>query len=123
MACSLELRAPFCDHRLVELVTSLPVEQKVIPGRQKPLLVDAVNDELVTETARRTKIGFVLPIESWLRQGLLLSEPRGEPLGLSEAAVARVICRFWQGQDFREYWTLALLARWVEDQRLLPPLN
>jgi len=123
MACSLELRAPFCDHRLVELVTSLPIEQKVIPGRQKPLLVDAVNDELVTETARRTKMGFVLPIELWLRQGLLLSEPRGEPLGLSDAAVARVIRRFRQGQDFREYWTLAVLARWVEDQRLLPPLN
>ena len=51
MAHSLEIRVPFLDHALVELVASLPGASKVQRGRAKPLLVDAL-DGLLPERSR-----------------------------------------------------------------------
>lgn len=65
MTCSLEVRPPLLDHRIVEFALSLPIEQKIRDGRGKRILADAFADDLPSEVFRRGKQGFALPIENW----------------------------------------------------------
>lgn len=68
MAFSLESRAPFLDHRIVELCFSLPFHDKVADGWTKSLLRRSMTDVLPEEIlARRRKLGFQAPVGSWLR--------------------------------------------------------
>ena len=66
MAVSLELRAPFLDHELVEYVLALPAaDKKRYPG-PKGLLVEACRDLLPPSVYQRPKSGFVLPMRAWM---------------------------------------------------------
>ena len=68
MAHSIESRFPFLDHRLVELVFSLPGEYKLRDGRSKALLREAVRGDVPDSILRdRPKVGFVVPIRDWFR--------------------------------------------------------
>ncbi len=121
MANSLELRAPFVDSDLVELVAATPTGLRVRPHRQKPLLVDAVGKGLPPEIAERKKHGFELPFNAWLRDGLDLADPTKADLGLDPAEVRSVRHRFLQGQDWPRFWTLVVLASWAARHHLSPP--
>ncbi len=55
MACGLEVRVPFCDHRLVEYVFNAPWAIKSCDGREKGLLRTAGRDLLPPEIAQRRK--------------------------------------------------------------------
>lgn len=51
----LELRVPFCDHRLVQYVWNIPWETKALNGREKGLLRYIVKDLLPEEIINRKK--------------------------------------------------------------------
>ncbi|HWE12564.1 MAG TPA: asparagine synthase (glutamine-hydrolyzing) [Solirubrobacteraceae bacterium] len=55
MAVGLEVRVPFCDHRLVEYVYNAPWALKTYDGREKSLLRGAVYDLLPESVAQRVK--------------------------------------------------------------------
>ncbi|MGK5545824.1 asparagine synthase (glutamine-hydrolyzing) [Streptomyces sp. URMC 127] len=55
MAVGLEVRVPFCDHRLVEYVFNTPWAMKTFDGREKSLLRAAVRDVLPAKVADRVK--------------------------------------------------------------------
>ncbi len=55
MASGLEVRVPFCDHRLVQYVFNTPWSFKSFDGREKSLLRAAVRDVLPTSIAERKK--------------------------------------------------------------------
>ncbi|HEY3906511.1 MAG TPA: asparagine synthase (glutamine-hydrolyzing) [Streptosporangiaceae bacterium] len=55
MIVGLEVRVPFCDHRLVEYVWNVPWDLKCIDGIEKGLLRRAVSDVLPPEVASRRK--------------------------------------------------------------------
>jgi asparagine synthase (glutamine-hydrolysing) len=55
MAVGLEVRVPFCDHRLVEYVYNAPWSLKTYDGREKSLLRGAVRDVLPASVAERVK--------------------------------------------------------------------
>lgn len=68
MAFSVESRAPFLDHRLVELCFSLPFDDKISDGWTKHLLRRSLNGLVPREIlARRKKFGFLAPVAPWLR--------------------------------------------------------
>lgn len=71
MLVSLEARAPFLDHRLVEFAFSLPREWHVTAGETKRLLKDALRDYLPEQTRTRAKMGFAVPVRYWFRKGYL----------------------------------------------------
>jgi asparagine synthase (glutamine-hydrolysing) len=82
MAASLELRVPFCDHRLVELMARIAPTLRS-PGFQlKALLREIMTPLLPRETLQRPKRGFTLPLAAWVKGSLrslaqdLLSEGR-----------------------------------------------
>jgi asparagine synthase (glutamine-hydrolysing) len=67
MACSLEVRSPFLDHRLVQWALALPDSVRSRRGETKPLLRDAVRALLPPEIASAPKRGFGVPLSEWMR--------------------------------------------------------
>ncbi|OXM59202.1 asparagine synthase (glutamine-hydrolyzing) [Amycolatopsis vastitatis] len=55
MAVGLEVRVPFCDHRLVEYVYNTPWSLKTFDGREKSLLRHATSHVLPPSVAQRVK--------------------------------------------------------------------
>jgi asparagine synthase (glutamine-hydrolysing) len=58
MATGLEVRVPFCDHRLVEYVWNVPWPLRGAGGQEKGLLRDAMTGLLPEKVLRRPKSGF-----------------------------------------------------------------
>lgn len=58
MAVGLEVRVPFCDHRLVEYVYNTPWSLKAFDGREKSLLRGACRDLLPESVVRRVKAPY-----------------------------------------------------------------
>jgi len=58
MAVGLEVRVPYCDHRLVDYVWNIPWDMRTTGGMEKGILRRAVGDLLPTEVATRRKSGF-----------------------------------------------------------------
>jgi asparagine synthase (glutamine-hydrolysing) len=58
MAVGLEVRVPFCDHRLVEYVYNTPWSLKTFDGREKSLLRGATRDLLPESVVQRVKAPY-----------------------------------------------------------------
>jgi asparagine synthase (glutamine-hydrolysing) len=74
MAHGIEARAPYLDHRVVELALRLPKELKTGSGVGKIVLRELLRRKLPRETAAiistRRKHGFDVPIDAWLNNEL-----------------------------------------------------
>ncbi|WP_343636925.1 asparagine synthase (glutamine-hydrolyzing) [Fluviicola sp.] len=70
MSVSLESREPLLDHRLIEYVAQLPDNLKIREGSKKWLLKEIVHQYIPEPVMDRPKMGFAIPIESWLKQEL-----------------------------------------------------
>jgi asparagine synthase (glutamine-hydrolysing) len=123
MACSLEMRTPFLDHRLVEFAARLPASLKVRHFRLKHILKKAVEPWLPREIVGRQKRGFSVPIARWMRGelGPLLQEKldpeRLKRQGWFEPAfVQRLREEHQSGRaDHRKaLWTLLCFELWHE---------
>jgi asparagine synthase (glutamine-hydrolysing) len=121
MAVSLEARAPFLDHHVMEFAASLPAAYKLRGLTTKYLLKRALKGLVPQENLSRRKMGFGVPISHWLRgelKGLLTDTI------LSEKAQSRGYFNFetvrhLAGQHIegrRDYapqlWTLMMLELW-----------
>jgi asparagine synthase (glutamine-hydrolysing) len=75
MAFGLEVRVPFLDHRVVELVASMPTALKRNLHTSKVMLRRAIAPNLPRHTLRKRKQGFHMPVGPWFRnQGRALLE-------------------------------------------------
>ncbi|MEW1719366.1 asparagine synthase (glutamine-hydrolyzing) [Streptomyces sp. NPDC093109] len=97
MAVGLEVRVPFCDHRLVEYVYNTPWSFKSFDGREKSLLREATADVLPRSVYDRVKSpypstqdpGYAVALQEQTRE--LLARPDHPVFGLVDAAkVARL---------------------------------
>lgn len=69
MAHSVESRLPFLDYRIVEMVFSMPWQQKIYKGRRKNVLRNAMRGILPDSVEKRLdKMGFTNPVEVWLKK-------------------------------------------------------
>ncbi len=75
MAFSLETRAPFLDHRLVEFCFGLPHFEKIAGGWTKHVLRTAMEGQLPeTVRLRRQKVGLPTPYLSYFRDPVALKQ-------------------------------------------------
>lgn len=70
MACSLEVRLPFLDHRLVELAFQIPGYFKINGWSMKRILKKAVQDLIPPAVLAKPKQGFGVPTDPWFKGAL-----------------------------------------------------
>lgn len=127
MAVSLEVRAPFLDHRIAEFSWRLPVSERVTTTDGKRILRAVGSRYLPPRTLDRPKMGFCVPVKAWLGGPLrhwaedLLSEQRLTRQGLLNASAVRKLWNgFVQGKRHHDriIWNLLMFELWTEQNSI-----
>ncbi|AHG91041.1 asparagine synthase (glutamine-hydrolyzing) [Gemmatirosa kalamazoonensis] len=126
MGVSLESRAPFLDHRVVEFAWRVPIEYKVRDGQGKWLLRQVLYRHVPRALVDRPKMGFGIPISHWLRDELhdwaadLLSPERLRAQGyLDPDAVQTKWNEHQSGRRNWQYqlWVVLMFEAWLDSAR------
>jgi asparagine synthase (glutamine-hydrolysing) len=120
MAASLEARAPFLDHLLVERLMLVPARYKLNWRENKIPLRHLARRYLPSEIVERRKHGFEIPLDLWFRNelkgfaaSLLLVEQND-----SLAPAPKVVRRYWDEHQEQKnnhglkLWTLLCWKLW-----------
>jgi asparagine synthase (glutamine-hydrolysing) len=121
MAHSLEVRAPFLDHRIAELINRVPFDVKLRRGRTKNVLKTAMHQYLPADFIDRPKQGFDLPLAKWFKEDLegyarsrLLRRGAVVPHIVDRDGIERLLVEHKMlAQDWSDaIWTLLILELW-----------
>jgi asparagine synthase (glutamine-hydrolysing) len=121
MAHSLEVRAPFLDHRLVEFAFRLPPRWQLDRLTKKVILKRAMRGVLPDAIVDRRKRGFSAPVAAWLAGSLrdlvyeaVVHRPGG-PLPYFERGAVEALVRRHDTGDARlslQVWGMVVFHLW-----------
>ncbi|MFH1239251.1 MAG: asparagine synthase-related protein, partial [bacterium] len=118
MSHSLETRAPFLDHRLVEYMYRVNKDIKMEGFQRKSVLRHTIGKRLPAEILRAGKKGFVVPLRDWFR------DPSATPdleclwkseWGLNQNVIRQIVAENAAGKADHGnlIWMLMLLKQWL----------
>ena len=125
MACSLEVRSPFLDHRLVEFMDRVPARLKFRLGQSKVLLRQVARKYVPEDILRRPKQGFAIPLAGWLKEELrpwmedVLFSPTCRERGyFRPGAIRSMVDHHLSGRrDYsQQLWALLVLESWFRSR-------
>ncbi|MFQ5560238.1 MAG: asparagine synthase (glutamine-hydrolyzing) [Nitrospinota bacterium] len=124
MANSLESRAPFLDHHLVEFALQIPPGFKIHDRNKKYILKKTFKKELPEAIFTHKKTGFSIPLEEWFRQELkpfifeVFSKSRVESVGILDfKMVEKILKQHISGthNHKRVIWMMVAFQLWYEN--------
>jgi asparagine synthase (glutamine-hydrolysing) len=132
---SIEVRFPLIDHRISTLTFHLPEQWKIKAVEQtaalrnfekessyeknsvKHLLYQAFKKDLPPSFGKRPKRGFKMPVEKWMKQGLLqdIEQTLSGPNPLLEKEAVLDTLNKWktQGTGWNKVWALYIFKKWA----------
>ena len=125
MGVSLETRAPFLDHRVVELAARIPIEQKISNGKGKQILRKILFKYVPEDLIERPKQGFGIPLGEWLKGPLkdwsedLLNKSKLENEGFFNQTLVRARWKeHLEGKRNWEHslWNVLMFQAWLDVQ-------
>ncbi len=123
MEVSLEARVPLLDHRLIALAWNLPEHLKLRNGKGKWILREILKSYIPEQLFNRPKMGFGVPIDTWLRGDLkawaqeLLFSSSLEEFGISTQAIQSA----WNKHQSEAYnyqyklWVVLMFQQWRKE--------
>lgn len=123
MAVGLEARVPLLDHRVVELAWRMPAEVRCAGGVPKAVLRRVLAAHVPAALVGRPKMGFGVPIDSWLRGPLrewaeaLLDPGRLRRAGFVDPAIVGPIWRAHlsgRAEEHYRLWNVLTFCAWHE---------
>jgi asparagine synthase (glutamine-hydrolysing) len=123
MANSLELRVPFCDHRLAEELIRTGWRQRMGPFSLKRLLKRIMRHDLPRATLTRKKQGFMIPVGAWMKNELLdllrnyLAPDRLRRQGMFEPSEVQLLLDSHlsgRARKTNQLWALLVFQMWSE---------
>lgn len=123
MAANIENRVPFLDHEIVEYGYSLPLKYKLAKNETKKIIKEVAAQFFPKELVYRAKIGFGLPISSWLKNSnglgkylIFFSGQMAKRLFLDYNYINKVIAEHKSGEkDHGQLlWILISLEIWLQ---------
>lgn len=129
MASALEVRVPFLDHEFLKLVMQLPQKKRKFGYRDyaKGFFVDALKKDIPEECYRRSKAGFVLPMQNWIKNELkdftldgLHTSENHQLLG--EQKLNHLYEQFTSDKpevSWSRIWLLSVLGHWLHKNKVV----
>ncbi len=123
MAVSLEVRAPFLDHELVDFINSMPNQYKLRGWQTKYLFKELMKDKVPQNIVFRSKKGFGMPVAKWIKDELkdfvldIFSQSKIKRQGIFNFDYINQLLRehFNSQKDNRKLiWTLLVFEIWLE---------
>lgn len=127
MSTSLETRAPFLDHKLVEYVSKLPPDLKIRKGNSKYLLKQILFKHIPKTYFERPKAGFSVPLDEWLKGPLknwaedLLDENKIKQQGYFDHKKIKKLWDYYQkGKKYsaHQFWNILMFQSWLHEQKI-----
>ncbi len=134
MASDLEVRVPFCDHRLVQYAWNIPWGMKMVDGREKGILRRALKGILPNDVLYRKKSpypkthhpAYETAVKEWFKE--ILNDPNSPILPLISKETLEALLkrssdygRPWFGQLMAEPQMFAYLIQadvWMREHRI-----
>jgi asparagine synthase (glutamine-hydrolysing) len=126
MSVGLEARVPLLDHRLVEFAWQIPMNMKFRNGSGKHILKRLLERYVPRHLFERPKMGFGVPVDSWLRGPLkewastyLLAGEGADNGYLDRAVIAATWKEHLSGRVDRggPLWTVLMFDIWLQTAR------
>lgn len=127
MSNSLETRVPFLNNELVNFALTLPLSMRIGKSGQSKILLRDILKKYIPETmTERPKIGFGIPIDSWLRGSL--KEWAGDILNKKKINDQNyfnfeIIDKEWQDHlsgkknNHHKLWNILMFQSWLETEK------
>jgi asparagine synthase (glutamine-hydrolysing) len=121
MSVSLEGREPFLDQNIIEWAAQLPSNYKYHQGQKKYILKQIVHRHIPQAMMERPKMGFAIPVESWLTNELrpvveeALSESNLNKHGLFQASEVKGLLKdLYNGrtEKYLKVWYILMFQLW-----------
>lgn len=125
MSSSLETRAPFADHRIIDFISSIPANELTANNVGKSISKELLKKYLPNSITDMPKTGFGVPLDYWLKKDLkgwatdLLSPESIKRQGYLDNDIVQGAWQSFSNNQLKphhEIWNILVWQSWVNSQ-------
>ncbi len=122
MANSLEVRVPFVDKEVFNMAKTLEMKHKIAKNKTKLAMREASKKVIPTEAYNKRKLGFPVPLRSWICESPFYDEVRDvfasdyASLFFKQDKIIKMLdnCTSNKKFQYKKVWTIYAFLKWYE---------